>query len=300
MFVSQFHNMNTIPQQSELILNPDGSVYHLKLKAEHIADVVLVVGDQNRVPRIAKYFDTVEFVGENREFRTATGFYKGSRFTVLSTGIGTDNIDIVLNELDAAVNYDLETRLPKKEHRGLTIIRLGTTGGIQEEIPIDSLLISKAAVGLDGLLNYYDSSPSDEEAEMENRFIEQTDYPAALARPYIRMCDETIAGKLAGKDVVEGITLTSPGFYAPQTRSLRAALKYPHLFEAYQKVALNGTRITNFEMETSALYGLGKALGHKCCTICAVIANRATGKFSQDHGKAEEQLVKHVLDKLTS
>ncbi len=292
--------MSTIPQQSELILNPDGSVYHLKLKEEHIADIVLVVGDQNRVPRIAKYFDSIEFEGENREFRTATGIFNNTRITVLSTGIGTDNIDIVLNELDAAVNYDLQTRLPKKKHRSLSIIRLGTTGGIQKNIPIDSLLISRAAIGLDGLLNYYGADANHEEAQMENQFIEQARYPEELARPYIRLCDDSISEKLADKAILEGITLTSPGFYAPQTRSLRAPLRYPHLFNAYQEVSLSGKRITNFEMETSALYGLGKALGHKCCTICAVIANRATGTFSKDHGKAEEHLVQHVLDKLTS
>ena len=286
------------PAQSELILNEDGSVYHLKLKDQHIADTVLVVGDQNRVNRISSKFDSIEYQIDNREFRTHTGLYKGVRLTVLSTGIGTDNIDIVINELDAAVNINPETRQVNESLRSLNIIRLGTTGGIQPEIPIDSLLISEKAVGLDGLLNFYETSISEEDKAFEEAFYNHVSFISELAKPYIRSASSDLMQKLQG-EALTGFTLTAPGFYAPQTRSLRLPLKQANLFDKYQTFEFNGNKVTNFEMETSALYGLGQALGHQCCTICAVIANRANGVFSKDHSAAEEKLIMYVLNKLT-
>lgn len=294
-----FGFMETSRSSSELILNPDGSVYHLKLKEEHIADTVLIVGDQNRVEKVSAHFDSIEYKIDNREFKTHTGKIGNQRLTVLSTGIGTDNIDIVLNELDAAVNMDLESKNQKSALRSLDIIRLGTTGGIQPELPVDGLLLSEAAIGLDGLLNYYNCDLSVFEQEAEEFFNQHIDGTGVLAKAYIREGSKKLMDKLAG-DINSGFTLTAPGFYAPQCRTIRTELRFPNLFEQYQSFNFKGKRITNFEMETSALYGLGKILGHNCITICAMIANRATGNFSLDHSKAEEQLIRYVLDKLTT
>jgi uridine phosphorylase len=294
-----FDFMETSRSSTELILNPDGSVYHLKLKEEYIADTVLIVGDQNRVEKVSAHFDSIEHKIDNREFKTHTGRIGNQRITVLSTGIGTDNIDIVLNELDATVNMNLDSKTPKDTFRSLNIIRLGTTGGIQPHLPVDGLLISEAAIGLDGLLNYYDCDLTDFEREAEEYFANHTDGTGILAKAYIREASTKLLEKLSG-NANTGFTLTAPGFYAPQCRTIRAELRYPNLFEQYQSFDFKGKRITNFEMETSALYGLGKMLGHNCVTICAMIANRATGSFSLDHGKAEEHLISYVLDKLTT
>jgi len=291
--------MNDTQSSTELILNPDGSVYHLKLKEEHIADTVLVVGDQNRVAKVSKHFDSIDHQIDNREFKTHTGRIGQQQFTVLSTGIGTDNIDIVLNELDAAVNVDFSSKTQKPDFRRLNIVRLGTTGGIQPELPVDGLLLSEAAIGLDGLLNYYESAPNKFECEAEEAFHQHTDGKGFLSRAYIRQANQELTAKLE-HEVTKGLTLTAPGFYAPQCRTIRAKLKYPDLFAQYQSFQFNEHRITNFEMETSALYGLGKSLGHACVTVCAMIANRATGEFSADHGKAEEHLIQYVLGKLTT
>lgn len=283
---------------SELILNNDNSVYHLHLKNEHIADSVILVGDPNRVEKVSSYFDSIELKIENREFITHTGLLSGKRLTVLSTGIGTDNIDIVINEIDAAVNFDPETRSPKKELRKLNFIRLGTTGGIQPDIEIDSLLVSKASIGLDGLKNYYASTTQKNEESLIEAFKTHCNFSKGPTLPYVSFCSKTLENQIA-KGLRKGITLTASGFYAPQTRVLRLPLARPELFERYQSFRYNEFKITNFEMECSALYALSQLLGHEAITVCAVIANRANGEFSSDHSKAEHKLIEYVLSKLT-
>lgn len=287
-------------QSSELILNPDGSLYHLRVRAEHIADTVLVVGDPGRVARISKHFDRLEHQIENREFVTHTGYIGTQRLTVLATGIGTDNIDIVLNELDAAFNIDPVSRKPRTNLRSLNLIRLGTTGSLQADIPVDSLLISAFAAGLDGLLHFYDRTTSAAEQELEKALIKHLDFHDGNAQPYVTQASAELVSLLDDTSTRQGITATASGFYAPQGRQLRLAIRYPDLIDRMGQFSHGSYRLTNLEMETSALYGLGHALGHRCCTICTVLANRATGEFSSDHARSEERLIQHVLHKLTA
>jgi uridine phosphorylase len=285
-------------KESELILNPDGSVYHIKLLPEHVASTVIVVGDQHRVEAISKYFSKVEYRIQNREFLTHTGYYNNKRITVLSTGIGTDNIDIVINELDAAVNIDLEKRIPKDDHTSLDIIRLGTSGALQPEIPVDSLIASSHGLGLDGLLNFYHFNDEITDSEITQAFIEQTQWNHRLPHPYIVKGSEKLLNTV-GFDLVHGITATACGFYAPQGRQLRIPLAFPELNERIENFRFNGHRITNFEMETSALYALGKILGHNMLTICTIIANRVSKQFSKDYKKAVEQMIQMVLERVS-
>jgi len=289
--------MTRIPD-SELIINPDGSVYHLQLKPEHIADNVIVVGDPGRVAMVSSFFDTIEIKISNREFVTHTGSYKGTRFTVLSTGIGTDNIDIVINELDAAVNIDLETKLVKDEKRSLNIVRIGTSGALQEEIPVDSFLLSEKAMGFDGLLHFYSNDLNVKETDISDAFIKHTNWNSNLAKPYVVSASEELVEKL-GEGTLKGITATASGFYAPQGRVLRLQPAMADFPEDLSSFEYNGLKITNFEMETSALYGLSKALGHNACTVCAIIANRKSKKFSANHDLPIRKLILHVLSNLT-
>lgn len=282
---------------SELILNPNGSIYHLNLKPEQIADTVIFVGDQNRVPKVAEHFDMIEIDVQKREFRTITGIFKGKRLTVISTGIGPDNIDIVINELDALVNIDLEKRIVKTTHKQLTIIRIGTSGSLQSNIPVDSFVMSKYGLGLDGLLHSY-VGESIFEKEIEDAFISHTNWHKNKARPYIIKGSETLAKKLVGPEVIEGFTATAPGFYGPQGRILRLAIQDPNLNNKIDSFNFNGLKITNLEMETSAIYGLSKLLGHKAISMNAIIANRANGTFSKDPYKTVEALIVYTLDKL--
>lgn len=282
---------------SELILNPDGSIYHLNLRPEQISDTIIFVGDQNRVPKVAKHFDTIDTDVQKREFRTITGIFKGKRLTVISTGIGPDNIDIVINELDALVNIDLEKRIVKTTHKQLTIIRIGTSGSLQSDIPVDSFVMSKFGLGLDGLLHSY-AGESIFEKEIEDAFISHTNWHKNKARPYIIKGSETLAKKLVGPEVIEGFTATAPGFYGPQGRILRLAIQDPNLNNKIDSFNFNGLKITNLEMETSAIYGLSKLLGHKAISMNAIIANRANGTFSKDPYKTVETLIKYTLDKL--
>lgn len=283
---------------SELIINPDGSVYHLMLKPEHIADNVIVVGDPGRVQLISSYFDTIEYQISNREFVTHTGTYKNTRFTVLATGIGTDNIDIVLNELDAAVNINLETKEIKEVKRSLNIIRIGTSGALQSEIPIDSFLLSEKALGFDGLLHYYNTDLKVNETEIMDAFCKHSNWNENLAKPYVVSASEELIQKLE-KGTYRGMTATASGFYAPQGRVLRLPTQMPDFPETLSSFSYNGLKVTNFEMETSALYGLSKALGHKAVTLCAIIANRKTKKFSKNHDLPIKALITHVLNNLT-
>jgi uridine phosphorylase len=282
---------------SELILNTDGSVYHLNLKPEHIANDIIFVGDQNRVEKITKHFSNIEFSQQNREFKTQTGIYKGKRITVMSTGIGPDNIDIVMNELDALVNIDLETREIKKELKSLNIIRIGTSGSLQAEIPCDSFLISQYGLGLDNMLRSY-LIDTISETKIEDAFIQQTNWDVRKGRPYVIRASEKLEKRLESNSIFKGITGTAGGFYGPQGRVLRLGIQDAGLNSKMDQFEYNGIKMTNLEMETAAIYGLGKLLGHECLSLNAIIANRATGTFSEDPYKAVDALIEYALDKL--
>lgn len=282
---------------SELILNPDGSVYHLNLKPEHIAQDIIFVGDQNRVEKITKHFEKIEFSQQKREFKTQTGYYKGKRITVMSSGIGPDNIDIVMNELDALVNINLETREIKEELTSLNIIRFGTSGSLQADIPCDSIVLSQYGLGLDNMLrSYLIDDISDK--EMEEAFIQQTNWDMRKGRPYIIKGSEILEKRLESQHIFKGFTGTAGGFYGPQGRVLRLPIQDPELNSKMDSFEYNGIKMTNLEMETGAIYGLGKLLGHQCLSLNAIIANRATGTFSEDPYKAVDNLILYALDKL--
>jgi len=285
-------------QSSELILNPDGSVYHLNLKPEHIAHDIIFVGDQNRVEKITQFFDKIEFSAQKREFKTQTGIYKGKRITVMSTGIGPDNIDIVINELDALVNIDLDTRQPKEELTSLNIIRIGTSGSLQEDIPVDSFVMSKFGLGLDNMLRSYliddVSNP-----EIEEAFIKHTSWDARKGKPYAIKCSEKLEQLIEGEKIFKGITATAGGFYGPQGRVLRLEIQDAELNNKMDTFKFEDTRITNLEMETAAIYGLSSLLGHNALSLNAIIANRASGTFSSDPYKAVDELIAYTLNKLS-
>ena len=286
-------------QSSELILNPDGSVYHLNLLPEHIAHDIIFVGDQNRVEKITQFFDSIEFSTQKREFKTQTGTYKGKRLTVMSTGIGPDNIDIVMNELDALVNIDLETRRPKENLTTLNIIRIGTSGSLQADIPVDSFVMAKFGLGLDNMLrSYLIDAISDN--NIEDAFIAHTNWDAKKGRPYVIACSEKLEKIIESDKMHKGITATAGGFYGPQGRVLRLNIQDENLNGKMDNFKVDDTRITNLEMETAAIYGLGKLLGHHCLSLNAIIANRATGTFSADPYKAVDELIAYTLDKLAN
>jgi uridine phosphorylase len=284
-------------QSSELILNPDGSVYHLNLLPEHIAHDIIFVGDQNRVEKITQFFDSIEFSTQKREFKTQTGIFKGKRITVMSTGIGPDNIDIVMNELDALVNIDLKTRKPKENLTSLNIIRIGTSGSLQADIPVDSFVMGKFGLGLDNMLRSYLIDEISEIA-MEDAFIKHTNWDSRKGRPYVISCSEVLEKRLESDKIFKGITGTAGGFYGPQGRVLRLNIQDENLNSKMDSFIFNGTRMTNLEMETAAIYGLGKLLGHHCLSLNAIIANRANGTFSEDPYKAVDELIAYALGKL--
>ncbi|MDR6968057.1 uridine phosphorylase [Flavobacterium arsenatis] len=285
-------------QSSELILNPDGSVYHLNLKPEHIANDIIFVGDQNRVEKITQFFDKIEFSTQKREFKTQTGFYKGKRLTVMSTGIGPDNIDIVINELDALVNIDLETRQPKEELTSLNIIRIGTSGSLQEDIPVDSFVMSIFGLGLDNMLRSYLIDEVSNSA-IEEAFINHTNWDARKGKPYVIKCSEKLEQLIESDKIFKGITATAGGFYGPQGRVLRLEIQDSELNNKMDNFKFEDNRITNLEMETSAIYGLSALLGHNALSLNAIIANRASGTFSEDPYRAVDELIKYTLDKLS-
>ncbi|MFP9115448.1 nucleoside phosphorylase [Flavobacterium sp. RHBU_3] len=284
-------------KQSELILNPDGSVYHLNLKPENIAHDIIFVGDQDRVAKITAHFDSIEFSTQKREFKTQTGIYKGKRLTVLSTGIGPDNIDIVLNELDALVNIDLETRLPKEKLTSLNIIRVGTSGSLHADIPVDSIVMSAYGLGLDNMLRSYNVEQVTDYAT-EEAFIHHTLWDIRKGKPYVVKGSEKLQELIYTPDIHKGITATAGGFYGPQGRVLRLSIQDPELNGKMDTFNFNGNRITNLEMETAAIYGLSALLGHNALSMNAIIANRATGTFSADPYAAVNNLINYVLDKL--
>lgn len=284
--------------ETELILTNENRVYHINLKAEDIADDVIVVGDQNRVAQISSFFSKIEFKTEHREFVTHTGIFNGKRITVLSTGIGTDNIDIVLNELDAAVNINPEKRELNPTHRSLNIIRLGTSGALQADIPVNGLVVSSHGLGLDGLLNFYDAWKTINEDEISEAFVKHTSWLPNLPYPYCVKASTDLLNKFKSGNHL-GITATAPGFYGPQGRQIRLKAASPNLNELLTAFNLNGQRITNFEMETSALYGLSKLLGHQALTVCVIIANRVRKEFTSDYKKSVEILIENTLNRLT-
>ncbi len=279
---------------SELILNPDGSVYHLRLQPGQVADTVITVGDSDRVEEITKHFEEIEFTTQNREFKTQTGTYKGKRITVISTGIGTDNIDIVLNELDAVVNINLETREIKQELTSLDIIRIGTSGSISNIIPLDSFVVSKMAIGFDSVLHFY-SNESVQELDATKSFLQHTGWFAKKSVPYVISADASLAEKFSSSRTKSGITATNVGFYGPQGRVLRLPLQDATLNEKLATFTFKDLFITNMEMETAGIYGLSKLLGHKAVSLNAIIANRVSGEFSNNPAKIIEELIEYAL-----
>lgn len=284
-------------KNSELILNPDGSLYHINLKPENIANDIIFVGDQDRVEKITNRFDSIEFTTQKREFKTQTGIYKGKRISVISTGIGPDNIDIVINELDALVNIDLETKKPKDKLTSLNIVRIGTSGSLQKDIPVDSFVMSEYAIGLDNMLRSYLIDEVSEQ-DIEAAFIEQTNWDLRKGRPYVIKGSDKLASKIFSDKMHKGFTGTAGGFYGPQGRVLRLNIQDADLNTKMDNFNFNGTRMTNLEMETAAIYGLSKLLGHECLSLNAIIANRATGDFSKNPYQVVEDLIDYTLEKL--
>lgn len=284
---------------TDLILNPDGSIYHLALLPEDIADHVILVGDPGRVAQVSSHFDHIELMKSNREFVTHTGSYKGLRITTLSTGIGTDNIDIVLNELDALVNVDLVKRMPKSEHKSLNLVRLGTSGALHADIAPGEQIIARIACGFDGLYHFYDDPVKYNLKPIAESFIDHTGWRSSLAEPYFIKGSDKLFNLLSEPDMVSGITISSPGFYAPQVRSIRLSPIDPELVSKIASFSFDGLRINNFEMESSALYALSALLDHQAITICVAIANRISLEFLKEYHDAVDGLISLVLDKLT-
>ena len=284
-------------KESELILNPDGSVYHLNLKPEDISDTLLFVGDQDRVEKITKHFDTIEFSTQKREFKTQTGTYKGKRISVISTGIGPDNIDIVLNELDALVNIDFKTRTIKDTLNSLNIIRIGTSGSLQSDIPVDSFVIGTHGLDLNGMLHFYELEDICNH-EIENAFIKHTHWNSNKARPIVISNSLELERIFESEQTYKGVTGTAGGFYGPQGRVLRLAIQDSELNNKMNSFLYDGFRISNLEMETATIYGLSKLLGHNALSLNAIIANRANGTFSKNPAKTIESLILYTLDRL--
>lgn len=288
--------MATIPT-SEMPLNNDGSIYHLHLQPEQLAPNVILVGDPGRVPEVSKFFDSIEYKVQNRELITHTGTLNGKRVSVISTGMGTDNIYIVVNELDALANVDLKTRTPKTEFQSLNLVRIGTSGSFQAEYEVNSFCAGEYGLGLDGLMNYYSVPDPMFEHDMERALDTHLKLPMGFARPYVVRASATLLNKIAF-DMHKGITATAPGFFAPQGRVVRLPLSYPQQNDLLQSFSFKGIKVANMEMETAALYGLGRALGHRCLTVCLLIANRCTKQFSEDYHAKMEELIKTVLTRL--
>ena len=292
--------MKTFFPESELIINPDGTIFHLHLLPEQLADKVILVGDPGRVALVASHFDTVECEVESREFKTVTGTYGGKRITVLSTGIGCDNIDIVLNELDALANIDFNTRTEKPQHRTLELVRIGTCGGLQPDTPIGTFVLSEKSIGFDGLLNFYAGRDRVCDLVLEAAFKQHVQWLSAMGNPYVAPADAGLTARIAGDggDTVRGITIACGGFFGPQGRRLRIPLADPLLNEKIMTFAYEDLCITNFEMESSALAGLSLLLGHKATTICMVVANRLAKEANANYKNSIDDLIMLVLDRI--
>jgi len=284
-------------EASELILNEDGSIYHLGLLPEEIASTIITVGDPARVQKISVYFDSIEVKKQKREFCTHTGTYKGRRITVMSTGMGTDNIDIALTELDALVNIDLKAKRIKDELTSLDIIRIGTTGSIRKEIPVSSYIISELALGFDGLMHYY-ADDSFLRKDIAEAFVEQTNWSAKKAFPYVVEGSKDLLSRLSSDATIKGFTGTNVGFYGPQGRVLRGEVPDPEMNNKIGEFQYNGYSVTNLEMETSGIYGISKLLGHNAASMNLVLANRATGEFLENASEMMDKLILYTLDKI--
>ncbi len=283
---------------SELLIEPNGAVYHLGVKPEQLADKVILVGDPNRVPKVAEFFDECECDVSAREFRTITGTYKGKRITVVGTGIGCDNIDIVVNELDALANIDFETRYEKDNLRSLQMVRIGTCGGLQEFTPTGSFICSVKSIGFDGLLNFYAGRNEACDLEFEEAFKRHMNWSPLLCAPYTIDADSELVERIAQEDMVRGVTISCGGFFGPQGRRLRVPLAFPGQNSLVESFEHNGWRITNFEMESSALAGLSRLMGHKAVTVCLVIANRLAKKATVDYDAKMKELIQTVLERI--
>lgn len=287
-------------KSSELITNTDGSIFHLHLLPQDLADDVILVGDPGRVETIAAHFDKIELRKSNREFYTVTGNYKKHRFTVLSTGIGPDNIDIVINELDALTNIDLQTKAIKPVRRSLNIVRIGTSGSVQADIPVDSFVISEKSIGCDGVLRFYANNEKVCDAAFEEAFTHHCKWVSTAARPYVVSASPSLVNRLHDeKHTLKGVTLTAVGFYGPQGRVLRLPLAMPEVNDRITTFRYQQYKVTNYEMESAAITGLCNLLGHHAATICLIIANRMNGKASADYHGRMEQLIQYTLDKLS-
>jgi uridine phosphorylase len=286
-------------KNSELILNNNGSIFHLNLKPENISKDIILVGDPDRVTMVSKHFETIEFSIQKREFKTITGTYRNKRFSVISTGIGSDNIDIVLNELDALVNINFETKEIRKEICSLNIVRIGTSGSLQNDIPLNCFLMSTYAIDINGMLQSY-KTESISHPNIENAFIDHTKWDKKKNSPIVISNSKKLENKLSSEIIFKGMTATAGGFYGPQGRVLRIPIKDSDLNHKISSFVYDEIRVTNYEMETSAIYGLSKLLGHNACSMNAIIANRSLGEFSQNPVKVIEDLIIYTLDKMTS
>ena len=283
---------------SELIINPDGSIFHLHLKPEHLADKVILVGDPGRVALVASHFENIENEVESREFHTITGTYQGKRITVQSTGIGCDNIDIVMNELDALANIDFATRTERDTHRALTLVRVGTCGGLQPNTPVGTFVASVKSIGFDGLLNFYAGRDEATDTDFEKEFKRQVEWNDAIGNPYVANNAPQLVERIAGTDMVRGVTIACGGFFGPQGRRLRLPLADPELNHKIEQFEYKGLRVTNFEMESSALAGLSTLMGHHAMTCCMVIANRLAGEANAGYKNTIDGLIKTVLERI--
>jgi uridine phosphorylase len=283
---------------SELIINGDGSIFHLHLKPEQLADNVILVGDPDRVALVALYFESIECSVASREFKTVTGKYKGKRISVISTGIGTDNIDIVMNELDALSNIDFASRTEKDTFRQLTIIRIGTSGGMQSDLSLGSFLVSEKSIGFDGMLNFYAGRDSVSDVEFEAALKKHLNWNVQLAAPYVVEADRELVARIGKDDMLRGVTISANGFYGPQGRVLRLDVADMQLNDKIESFRYNGFKITNYEMEGSAIAGLSKLMGHKAMTVCCVIANRRVEAANTDYKPYIERLIQTVLERI--
>ena len=288
--------MRIIPD-SELIINSDGTVFHLHIKPEQLADKIIVMGDPGRVTMTASFFDSIECDIQSREFHTVTGMYKGKRITAMSHGIGTDNIDIVVTELDALANVDFETREVKKDFKQLTIVRVGTSGGMQPHCPVGSFVVADKSIGFDGVIHYYDGSEEVREKEFEESFKKYVNWSPLHCSPYVVSADEDLVKRI-GHDMIKGVTISAIGFYGPQGRHVRLPLADPKLNSKIESFRFEGHSITNYEMESSAIAGLSKMMGHKAMTVCAIIANRVALESNANYKVSTEDLIKIVLERI--
>lgn len=284
---------------SELIINEDGTIFHLHLLPEQIAETIILVGDPGRVELVASFFDKVEHSVSSREFVTQTGILNGKRISVISTGIGTDNIDIVVTELDALVNMDFKTLQPKKTHTKLNLIRIGTSGALRADIPVNSFLLSEKSIGFDGMLNFYADRNKVSDLDFEKAFKEYVNWDKKLASPYVVDASEMLLEKLASETMIKGVTISANGFYGPQGRVVRLQTLDPELNDKLANFEYKGHHITNYEMESSAIFGLAKLLGHEAVCACTIIANRVLQEANSDYKPIVEKLIKEVLEKLT-